>query len=103
VAKRIIGVSCYGHSRVKELPDDGELVSLYVLPKFMGAGYGHPLLAYMEAALAQDGYANLVLDVFTDNTRAIRFYAGHGWRKVTVGELSITINALKSAAQHIRT
>jgi GNAT superfamily N-acetyltransferase len=80
LAERIIGVSCYGRSRIEEFPDDGELMSLYVLPKFIGAGYGHPLLKYAETALAQDGYTNLALNVFTDNTSAIRFYTDHNWQ-----------------------
>jgi GNAT superfamily N-acetyltransferase len=80
LAERIIGASCYGRSRIEEFPDDGELMLLYVLPEFIGTGYGHPLLEYVETALAREGYANLVLDVFTNNAHAIRFYTGHGWR-----------------------
>jgi putative acetyltransferase len=56
---------------------DGWVDHLYILPSHVGRGLGTMLL---NAAKAQQAF--LQLWVFQQNMRAIRFYVGHGFRKV---------------------
>jgi ribosomal protein S18 acetylase RimI-like enzyme len=74
----LVGVCGYGKSIIDEYPDDGEIHSIYLLPQYIGKGYGHTLFIEAERLLVDDGYKNLVLDVFSANVRALAFYARHG-------------------------
>jgi ribosomal protein S18 acetylase RimI-like enzyme len=78
----IIGASWFGRSTTEGYPDDGEITALYLLPGFIGKGYGHSLIARTEEALLELGYRYIVLDAFVGNDRAIRFYHQHGFKVV---------------------
>jgi putative acetyltransferase len=56
--------------------------ALYLRLDCVGKGYGHALLAKAETALAEMGYKSLVLDVFTENERAVNFYKAHGYKQI---------------------
>jgi ribosomal protein S18 acetylase RimI-like enzyme len=75
-----IGTSWYGLSTTEGYPDDGEITALYLLPEHIGSGYGHPLMEYTLGSLAELGYTYAVLDVFTANERALRFYHSFGFK-----------------------
>ena len=60
----------------------GEVTMLYVHPDVIGTGLGHKLLIATQDALISQGYSTLCLDVFSANTRAIRFYESHGYTRV---------------------
>lgn len=75
----IMGVSLTRMSMEVIYPADGELVSLYLLPGYIGCGYGHALYEAAESELQQEGYTHCVLNVLSDNLRAIRFYHEHGF------------------------
>ncbi|MDR1766916.1 MAG: GNAT family N-acetyltransferase [Propionibacteriaceae bacterium] len=83
----LIGVCIYGAASEDLFPDDAELEALYVAPEHLGEGLGSRLMAQAEAELHQQGYANIFLFVFAENTRAIAFYERHGYAQVT-GDLS---------------
>jgi len=60
----------------------GELYSLYVSPRVVGAGVGHLLLAYTTAQLKMMMYDRAVLTVLEHNERARHFYEREGWALV---------------------
>lgn len=41
---RLIGTSSFCKSRFSQFPNWGEIISIYLLPDFIGKGYGKPLL-----------------------------------------------------------
>ncbi|KFF59142.1 hypothetical protein JF66_13465 [Cryobacterium sp. MLB-32] len=66
------------------LPDDAradafELVSLYVEPHAWGQGIGGRLYEAFEATWLATDSDTAVLEVWSENDRAIRFYASRGW------------------------
>ena len=77
---RLIGTSSAGPSRWPDYPGFGEVVSLYLLPEYMGRGYGGPLLEAAVDTLAEQGFRDMLLWVLEENRRARRFYEKHGFR-----------------------
>lgn len=75
-----IGTSSVGSSRWPDYPGFGEVVSLYLLPEYMGRGYGGPLLEAAVEALGERGFRDVLLWVLEDNRRARHFYEKHGFR-----------------------
>jgi ribosomal protein S18 acetylase RimI-like enzyme len=63
-------------------PNPVELVRLYVLPEWTGAGIGSKLIeASLDTAFEQ-GYRSCWLRVWEGNTRAIEFYRHRGFSEV---------------------
>lgn len=77
---RYIGAACCCDSRFPEFAGWGEVVSLYLLPEYMGRGYGRPLLEAAVSALASQGYRDVFLWVLEENRRARTFYERAGFR-----------------------
>lgn len=75
-----VGTASFGPSRWPDFPDFGEIVSLYLLPEYMGKGYGGPLLEAAAQALADRGFREILLWVLEENHRARRFYEKAGFR-----------------------
>jgi len=59
--------------------DAFELVGLYVEPHAWGRGIGSRLYEAFEAEWLATDSATAVLEVWSENDRAIRFYASRGW------------------------
>jgi len=78
----LIGFTLLGPTHLEVLGQAGEVNMLYVRPDIIGTGLGHLLMTQAEATLIADGYTAIGLDVFTPNTRAIKFYERHGYTKV---------------------
>ena len=78
----LLGFCGFGKSLTPGYPDDGEISAIYLREDAVGKGYGHALFTRAEEELRAQGYQNLVLDVFSQNTRAIAFYIAHGYIKV---------------------
>lgn len=76
---RLIGVACVGPSRWPDWPDFGEVISLYLLPEYMGRGFGEPLLKAAVELLARRGFPDVLLWVLEDNRGARRFYERAGF------------------------
>ncbi|MCL2671284.1 MAG: GNAT family N-acetyltransferase [Clostridiales bacterium] len=74
-----VGLVGYGKSREEDLPDAGEIVSLYVIERLWGLGVGKKLLDTALAALSAAGHKEVFLWVLTDNPRARRFYEKQGF------------------------
>jgi len=78
----LVGVCGYGKSITEDYPNDGEIHSIYLLSEYIGKRYGHVLLSKAEKLLVDKGYMNLIVNTFTTNTRALSFYADHGYTAV---------------------
>lgn len=76
---RIVGTSCVSRSRFEELPDWGEIISIYLLPEYIGKGFGHALLCAALDELRQMGFRSVFLWVLKENTRARCFYERAGF------------------------
>lgn len=74
-----IGSASYCPSRFDKYKGFGEIVSIYLLPEYMGRGFGKPLLDAAMAALAGMGFQDLFLWVLEENFRARRFYEKAGF------------------------
>ena len=83
---KIVGVSIFGKSVTKKYPDDGEVISLYVIPEFIGQNIGHMLFEEAQQTIKNRGYRNCITCTFAENIRAIRFYKSHGYEIVSQDE-----------------
>jgi ribosomal protein S18 acetylase RimI-like enzyme len=87
-AEGLFGVGSCGPAFHGEIPADGEITALYLLPEAQGMGIGRSLLAWMAEDLAGRGFASAGLLVLTPNAPARRFYEALGGR--AVGEVQST-------------
>lgn len=78
--QEIIGTTAYCKSRFPETAEFGEIVSLYLLPEYMGKGYGKILLQAAIRQLNDLGYQNIFLWVLAENKNAIHFYEKFGFK-----------------------
>jgi ribosomal protein S18 acetylase RimI-like enzyme len=78
----IVGVAVFGKSITEGYPNDGEVSEIYLRPDSIGKGYGNALFEKAEKALMDMGYTDFILDVFTENHRAIDFYTARGYEKI---------------------
>jgi len=58
-----------------------ELERIYVLPEFIGQGYGNKILNKIKSICLAKKVDFLWLGVWENNTDAIRFYERHGFKK----------------------
>lgn len=75
----MIGTSSCCRSRWAEFEGWGEIISIYLLPQYMGKGYGGHLLNAAVEELKKQGYRDIFLWVLEENIRARRFYEKHGF------------------------
>lgn len=75
----IIGTSGFGKSRMAEMSGFGEIISLYVLPRYMGKGYGRLLLQAAVSELKKMGFNQVFLWVLEENQNARCFYEKCGF------------------------
>lgn len=76
---RFAGVSSFCPSRFDDFKNYGEIVSIYLLPEYMGWGMGKALLDKTVSQLSASGFKDIVLWVLEDNSRARKFYEGAGF------------------------
>lgn len=77
---RIIGTSSICPSRFEEMAGWGEIISIYLLPAYMGKGCGLPLMNAAVHELVKMGFDDIFLYVLEENHRARRFYETFGFR-----------------------
>jgi len=99
----LLGFCGFGKSQTPGYPDDGEVGAIYLREDAVGKGYGHALLTRAEEDLRAQGYQNLVLDVLSQNERAIKFYFAHGYvkvadRKHSWGDREYPLDIMRKAA-----
>lgn len=75
----IIGTSSFGKSRMAEMCDFGEIISLYLLPEYMGKGYGRLLLQAIIDELKKMDFNKIFLWVLEENRNARHFYEKFGF------------------------
>lgn len=76
---KLIGTSSYCKSRFPEYADFGEIISIYLLPEYMGKGYGKKLLAAAVEKLSEMGFRRVFLWVLEENHNARAFYERCGF------------------------
>ena len=89
----MMGAAVFGTSYTDGYPDDGEISAIYLRHDYIGQGYGHALFAEIERALSEKGYTKLVLDVLSDNERAVSFYKKHGYEIVSNSSIDLGGNS----------
>ena len=57
----------------------GEIISIYVLPKYFNQGYGKKLLEFAVDTLGKNGFDNIYLWVLEENQQARSFYERNGF------------------------
>jgi len=80
---RRVGVLWLGLSHPRGKPDCGFIYDIEIDEPHRGSGYGRALLAAAEDAVRSRGIGALELNVFGENTRAIRLYEASGYHVVT--------------------
>lgn len=75
----LIGTSSYCRSRLPEFSDFGEIISIYLLPQYIGMGYGRQLLEAAVRELAALGFRDIFLWALAENQRARKFYEKSGF------------------------
>ncbi len=79
----IIGTSSFSDSRFSHMfldtEDYGEIISIYLLPAYIGKGYGKKLINAVLCQLSEMGFQNAFLWVLEENSRARRFYESCGF------------------------
>ena len=76
--ENVVGFVGYGKYRNDELPDTGEVFSIYVLSPYYGKGVGEALMR--KALELLDQYPKTAVWVLKKNQRAIHFYQRFGYR-----------------------
>lgn len=75
----IIGTSGFGKSRMAEMDGFGEIISIYLLPEYIGKGYGSVLLQTVVDELKKMGFGKVFLWVLEENWNARHFYEKFGF------------------------
>ena len=75
----IVGTLSFCSSRWVKYSGYGEIVSIYLLPEFMGRGVGSRLLEFALCELRNAGFGNVLLWVLEENHNARCFYEKHGF------------------------
>ena len=76
---QLAGTASFCQSRLTALSGFGEIVSIYLLPEYIGKGYGKQLLNRCIRELNRLGFTELVLWVLEENQRARIFYEREGF------------------------
>lgn len=78
-AGKIVGTSSFCESRFEQYDGWGEIISIYLLPEYMGRGFGKALLELAIAELKKLGYYDIFLWVLEQNWKARHFYENAGF------------------------
>lgn len=76
---KMVGTSSFCRSRFEQFYGWGEIISLYLLPAYMGKGYGQTLMESVVSELKKQGYERVFLWVLEENIRARHFYERFGF------------------------
>jgi ribosomal protein S18 acetylase RimI-like enzyme len=98
IGGRIVGYATLGKNRARELPQQGEIYELYMLPEYQGIGLGSRLFAAARQMLTAHGLKGLVVWALEENDNALAFYSGSGGRDVAEGVEVFDSRALRKVA-----
>ncbi|MDR3051208.1 MAG: GNAT family N-acetyltransferase [Oscillospiraceae bacterium] len=90
---QLVGAVVFGQSATEGYSDDGEISAIYLHHDAIGKGHGHALFTKAEDALRAKGYRHFVLDVLSQNERALHFYLAHGYKKVRDSQVRLGARA----------
>ena len=76
---KFVGTASFCPSRWEKFSSCGEIVSIYLLPEYIGKGIGSQLIRACIDELEYLGFSEILLWVLEDNHRARRFYEKHGF------------------------
>ena len=76
---KLVGTSSFCKSRFEQFQGWGEIISIYLLPDYIGKGYGKLLMETALSELKKQGYENVFLWVLEENIRARKFYEQFGF------------------------
>lgn len=76
---KYIGASSFGKSTIKRYSNLGEVITIYLLPDYIGKGYGKHLLLAVLDELQKQGFSEVFILVFKENSRARKFYEKFGF------------------------
>lgn len=76
---KIVGTASFCPSRWDNFSSCGEIVTIYLLPEYIGRGIGSELLKACIAELELLGFTSILIWVLEDNYRARHFYENHGF------------------------
>ncbi len=101
---QICGYVAYARSRdADHTPGTAEIVAIYVDPDHWHGGTGTRLLDRASAEIAALGFLRTTLWVLAQNTRAIRFYARHGFRPDACPAVTIEVGGTQlQELRHVR-
>lgn len=91
---KYIGTSSFCESRFEKYKNLGEIISIYLLPEYIGLGYGKKLLDFVIEQLKKKGYNEVFLWVLEENEKTRRFYEKYDFRLDT-DYLEVTIGGKK--------
>lgn len=74
-----VGTSSFCRARMAEMADWGEIISIYLLPEYIGRGYGKLLLRAVTDELGKMGFGRIFLWALEDNHSARHFYERSGF------------------------
>ena len=72
-------IAWWDATREKDMPGTAELICIHSLRDNWHKGYGSQMMERVLADAKRAGYARIMLWVFENNVRAIRFYEAHGF------------------------
>lgn len=73
-------IAWWDAARDRDMDGWAEIICIHSLPGNWRKGYGSRMMERLLADIAAAGYSEVLLWVFTENTRARRFYEAHGFR-----------------------
>ena len=76
---RMVGTCSFCKSRFEQFHDWGEIISIYLLPNYVGKGYGKALMKSALSELKMKGYEKIFLWVLEQNVRGRCFYEQLGF------------------------
>ena len=76
---RIVGTSSFCESRFSQFSGWEEIISIYLLPDYMGRGFGKVFFDSVIVELKKMGYRNIFVWVLEENLRARKFYEKEGF------------------------
>lgn len=76
---KIVGTASFCPSRWEKFNSCGEVVTIYLLPEYMGKGIGTMLMDACVQELQLLGFTTIILWVLEDNYRARHFYEKYGF------------------------
>ena len=76
---KIVGTASFCSSRWEKFNSCGEVVTIYLLPEYMGKGIGTMLMDACVQELHILGFTTIILWVLEDNHRARSFYEKYGF------------------------